>query len=431
MLFSRSPFAKSFVKEVKYFICDSKGYLCLICLDLIDKNYNTIILDRDSSKQYRAIDIKIDFDNIEDAEEYLIKRVTEDIGSLKEKIDYFDLFKDLNNEEKQHPHFKLLRDNIGLSAAKEVIQEISYHYKDIDGNFIDQFQTLNGFDARIWELFLFSFFREQFFEFNRVYEYPDFLIFKNGLEIAVEAVIVSRRNFEFSEIEPKTEKEIKKILSNDMPLMFGSALHEKSKKKYWEKPHVEGKPFLIAIADFHDNMSMTWSFSSLSEYLYGYRYEHEYDELGNLIVKPIKVEKYIKQNETEIPSGFFLDENNKYISAIIFTSIGTLSKFNRIGKQAGLGSKDCKLFRFSVFHDHTPNASLPNISIYEVNQESKETFSEGVVIYHNPNAEYPIEFRSMFDDRVSECFWDGEMLKTYVPDIFPYSSFTQNLILKH
>lgn len=108
-----------------------------------------------------------------------------------------------------------------------------------------------------------------------------------------------------------------------------------------------------------------------------------------------------------------------------------MSKFNRIGKQAGLGSKDCKLFRFSVFHDHTPNASLPNISIYEVNQESKETFSEGVVIYHNPNAEYPIEFRSMFDDRVSECFWDGEMLKTYVPDIFPYSSFTQNLILKH
>lgn len=51
--------------------------------------------------------------------------------------------------------------------------------------------------------------------------------------------------------------------------MFGSAIYDKVKKKYWEKKHVQNKPFLIAIADFHDTMSMTWSFNSLVEYLYG------------------------------------------------------------------------------------------------------------------------------------------------------------------
>jgi hypothetical protein len=70
------------------------------------------------------------------------------------KHEYFDVFKDLNNEHKQHPYYKLLNSSISLSSAKETIKEISYHYKDIDGNFIDQFQSINGFDSRVWELFL-------------------------------------------------------------------------------------------------------------------------------------------------------------------------------------------------------------------------------------------------------------------------------------
>lgn len=55
--------------------------------------------------------------------------------------EYFDIFQDLNNDDKQHPNYKLLKSHIALSSAKGAMKEVSYHYKDIDGNFIEQFQV--------------------------------------------------------------------------------------------------------------------------------------------------------------------------------------------------------------------------------------------------------------------------------------------------
>lgn len=87
--------------------------------------------------------------------------------------------------------------------------------------------------------------------------------------------------------------------------MFSSVLHDKSKKKYWEKEHVRGKPLIIAVADFHDTMSMTWSHNSLVEYLYGYRYDdYTHSEDGELIIDPIEIDFLEKKNGTKIPAGF-------------------------------------------------------------------------------------------------------------------------------
>jgi len=41
-------------------------------------------------------------------------------------------------------------------------------YEDVDGNFIEQFQT-TGFDARIWELYLFAAFRELLYAIDRTH----------------------------------------------------------------------------------------------------------------------------------------------------------------------------------------------------------------------------------------------------------------------
>jgi hypothetical protein len=45
--------------------------------------------------------------------------------------------------------------------------------KTVDGNFVEQFQT-RGFDARIWELYLFAAFREMNYGIERVHAVPDF-----------------------------------------------------------------------------------------------------------------------------------------------------------------------------------------------------------------------------------------------------------------
>lgn len=428
LLFTREPFVQYFSKELEFYSNGNGGLLGLISLDLTDNDYYGCILSRDKSKQYRAELVVASLPTIEEARNWIDENMGNDSITFHDNThEYFDLFQDLNNEEKQHPYFKLLKSNIALSSALKAIKEVSYHYKDIDGNFIDQFQSENGFDSRVWELFLFCFFREQFFSFKRNYNAPDYIVEKFNQEIAIEAVIVSRKTE--IESEPKSSEEIQKKLDNETPLLFGNALFDKMKKKYWEKEHVKDKPFVIAIADFHDTMSMTWTYNALLDYLYGYRYEHSFNEAAELIVKPVKIGDYTKSNGTKIPSGFFFQPDSENVSAIIFSSCGTLSKFNRMGKQAGLGSEVPILIRVGAFYNHEPNAYKPKFITYQVNEDSNETWSEGTVIFHNPNAKIPLN-PAFFDDKVAQSFFEDELIYSKMPKVFPYNSYTQNLIPK-
>lgn len=428
ILFTREPYVISFTEELEYYSCGNGRLLGFISFDLIDKDYSTCILSRDKSKQYRAERVEVSFSCIEDAREWIDNSMGENtIISHDNNYEFFDIFADLNHKNNLHPNFIHLRDHFSLEAAKTVLSEISYHYKDIDGNFIEQFQSKNGFDARVWELYLFCFFREQYFSFKRANEAPDYIVEKLTDKIAVEAVIVSRKTSDKDKYIPKTQEQINEKLKNDMPLLFGSALFDKSKKKYWEKEHVKGLPFVLAIADFHDTMSMTWSYSALIEYLYGHTYTHSFDKDGKILIEAKKANNYKKPNGTEVPSGFFLNKENENISAVLFSSCATISKFNRLGKQVGFGSKRSKLIRTGQFHDHRPNADKPNLITYEVGPDSAETWSEGVVIYHNPNAKNRLS-PDFFEETVAQCHYENGKIFSFIPEIFPYSNYIRNLI---
>lgn len=428
LLFTREPFVRFFSQELEYYSNGNGGLLGFISLDLTDNDFSVCILSRDISKQYRAEKIQVNIPTIEEAREWIDKSMSDDSITFHDnESDFFDLFAELDNQNQLHPNFINLRDHFSQESAKLTMSEISYHYKDIDGNFIDQFQSKNGFDARIWELYLFAFFREQFFSFERAHQAPDFIVEKLTCKVAVEAVIISRKTPIRTDYEAKSPVEIWEKLRNEMPLLFGNALFDKAKKKYWDKEHVKGLPFVIAIADFHDTMSMTWSFNALLEYLYGHTFKNSIDESGNMVVEPIKLKNYVKKNGTEIPSGFFLNKENQNISAIMFSACATISKFNRMGKQAGLGNNKNKLIRIGSFHDHAPNADKPIIKMYEVNEECNETWSEGAIIYHNPNAKIPLN-PNVFEDSVAQCFFQDGNLVNYFPNIFPYNNITQNLI---
>ncbi len=429
LLFTREPFVQYFTEELEFYTNGNGGLIGVISLDFTDKDFYVCILSRDKSMQYRAEIVEASIPTIEEARKWIDDKMSNNsIVFHDNSYEYFDLFQDLDNDGKKHENFDLLKNNVGLSSAKEAIKEVSYHYKDIDGNFIDQFQSINGFDSRVWELFLFCFFREQFFSFKRNYNAPDYMIEKLNHEIAVEAVIVSRKT-DLKSVKPQSPEVIEEKLKNEVPLLYGSALFDKMKKKYWEKEHVKGKPFAIAIADFHDTMSMIWTFNALSDYLYGYKYEHSFDEKGELIIQPVEIGNYVKPNGTEIPSGFFFLPESENVSAVIFSSCGTISKFNRMGKQAGLGSDKTTLIRTGSFYNHEPNADKPHLVIYKVDENSPETWSEGTIIFHNPNAIYPLA-PELFDDRVAQCFFKDKFIHSEMPQYFPYNSFTQNLILE-
>ena len=70
--------------------------------------------------------------------------------------------------------------------------------------------------------------------------------------------------------------------------------------------------------------------------------------------------KFTKKKNVEI-APLFLDDQFKHVSAVLFTPCGTISKFNRIGVQAGYGDSSYTLFQVKMCYNHLRNAILPNV----------------------------------------------------------------------
>lgn len=425
LLFTREPFALALAEELEHYVVSEGGLLGIVLRDNFDKDFSIIVLSRDESKQYKAISVKVDFEDLEKARKELESEMSKDHIIYHNDAKFFDAFKEIKKPEQEHPHFTLLRDDTKYSSAKEAIREVSYHYKDIDGNFIDQFQSINGFDARLWELYLYCFFREQLFSFNRNHEAPDYIVEKGDAKIAVEAVVISRKNRDFQPKLLKKREEMDRMLLNEIPVMVSNAIYDKAKKRYWDKEHVKGMPFALAIADFHDAASMIWTFEAFLTVLYGVRpkVEKGSNSQGSQVFEEVK--SFTKDNGTEISAGLFLQQDYENISAIIYNPTATISKFNRIGRQAGLGTFDTSLTWLAAFHDHTPGALVPQMAKLTIDENFCEPWSGGASILHNPLAIIPLD-PGLFDDGVAHYHFMDNKIISIIPDVHPYNGIMFN-----
>ena len=171
--------------------------------------------------------------------------------------------------------------------------------------------------------------------------------------------------------------------------------------------HVKEKPFILAVHDYHkmaDEVrpgSMTWSRAGLKNYLYGIREEVIINKEGKpeLVFEqtdPVPIPKIIKTKthkwkNKEIPSYFFMQENSENVSAVLFSNAATITTFNRMGKLAGLGSRDIKMLRqgMKTHPDPSSFSAMPFVAdIDDMNYE--EAWSDSVVMFHNPFAKNPV-----------------------------------------
>ncbi|MGA7509473.1 MAG: hypothetical protein WBW72_14345 [Erwinia billingiae] len=437
---TRLPTIEIMSKELEWY-CGPREYLLgVLILDKTDQDFGGVVLARDLSGRYRFIDGFADIDAINSARAKLKKLMRKHI---KENVTVFpqgdetykpmDLFTPVVSKEKLHPHFSLFGKYVNWSSATEIIKEMMNHFEDVDGNFVEQFQT-TAFDARLWELYLFAYLKEEHFWLDRKYNAPDYVVNKYGQTVCIEAVTVNPTGNEINQslersFEPKNPEELAERLENYMPIKFGSSLYSKLKKKkrYWDLDHVKGNPLVFAIADFHEANSMVWSHSALWQYLYGMRYEHITSDDGSYHIAPKKIISH-KLGDKEIPSGFFFLEDAENVSAILSSNSGTISKFNRMGKLAGFGSDKVKLFRNGYCHDHDPEAALPALFSFEiVSGKITESWAEGLNMYHNPNAKHPVD-HTLFPS-IAHHFFEDEMIKSIIPKFHPYSSVTLNVLV--
>jgi hypothetical protein len=95
-----------------------------------------------------------------------------------------ELFTPAVKPDKLNPLFSGLVNAPGHQAARELMKQVFADFRDVDHNFVREFQT-GGFSARVFELALFAYIQQQGLALNRSHASPDFLI-GGDLPVAIE-----------------------------------------------------------------------------------------------------------------------------------------------------------------------------------------------------------------------------------------------------
>jgi len=423
----RMPYLALTFREIAWFEAFNTKVIGTIVIDT-DGEYNYMILARDKRKIFRAWDFGMEtYSTKEEAEKAMISafaKYENDGQTVYEQGDEKKLPQEFLipqvPDEKLHPYYKILNSR-GHEGAKNLINEIIYSFVDVDGNYIKDFQT-TGFDGRLWELYLYTYFYSAGFDLNKSFNAPDFLVSYWGNSFAIEAVTVNKSE-QFDEPNPKNPKESFLLSLDYMPIKYGSSLVSKLRKRYWEKEHVKGKPLIIAIHDFHQAStmetlgSMTWSRNALIYYLYGIKPDFRLEDDGLITLGIVDTKDGISQafspvthhdwKGKKIESGFFYLPEAENISAVLFSNNATLTTFNRMGQLAGLGLPDTKMIRAMDVFNQDPNSITPNRVVKNIEDEDyEEAWGDGLAMYHNPNAKHPVDINCF--QGISHLFFDKE-----------------------
>lgn len=387
----RSPWSYLCAHELAWFEEGSEKLLGLVSLDTVDRDYVGTVLARDAKRRFRAVRVQINLPTQFHAEAWLEDELSSLVGDPPES--FFqgdeedaptDFFTSIAAPDKLSPAFVDLTTSRARSSALGILKELMHYFEDVDGNFVQQFQT-SGFDARIWELYLYAMLTEGGYGFDRSAPAPDFHCRGLRGEFFVEATTANPSDVPLT----KEEMESAEYYDSYAPIRFGSALYSKLQKRYWEKKHVQGKPLVIAIQDFHALGSMTWSSSALLEYLYGLKQIEVPGADGVSKLETVAVERYEWKGKT-IPAGFFSQADAENISAVIANPGGTIAKFSRMGFLTGFGDRTLAMLRHGLAY--VGEELVPRRFTTKVHDPSyTEYWAEGLSVYHNPNARIPLD----------------------------------------
>ena len=409
-----------YARELAWFEEGNEKVLGLIAVDMTDDDYVYYVLGRDAKGRFRNVDFKISIATEDEATSLLEHKLIEhsalpadNFFQGDEKGKPLDFFTPLVASEKLNSVFKHFSAKKGYSPGRELMTQMMYYFQDLDGNFVKDFQT-TGFDARLWELYLYATFTEVEYGLVRDHSVPDFHCRGLRGEFFVEATTVN------PPANPVTFENEDDYFDHYVPMKFSGVLTDKLKKEYWKHEHVKGHPLLFAIQDFHAPGSMIWTSTPLVEYLYGFRQIEQETGDGGVEIVIQKVPDYQWGKKPPIPAGFFLQPDSENISAVLANPNGTITKFNRMGFLAGFGDPKIMMLRKgSCYRD----GKAPEEFVDEVHAEGyKESWEEGLCVYHNPNALLPLSPDS-FPNAAQFSAVDGKII-IEVPAYHPIASQT-------
>lgn len=423
--YARDPNTIIVFEEIEWHATADERLLGIVTRDRFDHDFGWIVLGRDERFRFRAINVNASLATSEEARYELYAKLLD--HHIENDAAYYqgdavqaptDFFAPLVEPARRNPLFRLLTDQLKFSPAKGIIEPMMRFFEDVDGNFIEQFQT-TAFDARLWELYLYATFVELGYARVSDRSVPDFVFRSPFGVLAIEATTINPPNSGAPAPISAGENEAAAYLENLVPIKIARVIRRKMEKRYWERADLQGVPFVLAVQDFHMPGSMQTLTYATTEYLFGVR--HSIVDGRQRIER---ITEHVWKNSRE-KSGFFNLPGSEHVSAVIINPLGTINKFNRLGLLTGFGERNIKIIKRGLARGElNPSDPRPVRFVHDVNAPGyDETWVEGMVVFHNPNAVIPLS-PEWIDGACHEFLEPDGRIMSMLPPFHPYISET-------
>ncbi|EPH6541339.1 hypothetical protein ACS1XA_002597 [Escherichia coli] len=348
-----------------------------------------------------------------------------------------DLFSTKIARNKLNHNFKTIYTDPKLAPVRAVIQSWGRGLLERSGEqtkFINEFQTT--FNSSMWELYLNEMFIRLGYSVDYTKDSPDFCVSTPlGYKFNVEAMVSDKPHKPpvseiFSEAKFKHQSTLKLLgkIKDKRDLFTGI---NGKKFPYSTMEHVIGKPFVLALAPFDSDLSLTQNNTIINRVLFGI----EEPTMRDLVNGRQRRVLSIKKNEdTEIPLGIFTNDSYKEISAIVFSTTGTFgkaivqSRVDRYVRYTRFRALDVNVFianegmknegshtrKLGPDHYVTTKRQFYNNEVVGADivmcrtRDYKETHFDGLHVYYNPYASVPLDKNVFFPPEITHNFYDIE-----------------------
>ena len=158
--YARHPRAVLTGEELAYYEAEDGSILGLLIRDRTDGDFAGMAFGRDAKLRFRWTSMTNFLESPELAHDALAELMTNLLDEPDEfhhqgdergePVNFFTLMHPL---DVLHPDFQQVASEIGFFPARGIIEPMMRWHEDLDGNFVEQFQS-TAFDQRIWELYL-------------------------------------------------------------------------------------------------------------------------------------------------------------------------------------------------------------------------------------------------------------------------------------
>lgn len=347
-----------------------------------------------------------------------------------------DLFKVRLPKDKLDKSFRQIVTDPAYAPVRDVIQSWGKGLLERSGEqikFVNEFQST--FNSAFWELYLNKLFIELGFSVDYTKASPDFCVSTpGGYQFNVEAVVSDRPKVLAAKQRLLCEEEFRdhctiKLmgkLKDKKDIFIGSG---GKKFPYSSLDHVRDKPFVIAIAPFDSDFSLSQNNEIINRVLFGIEPPDEYALKTG---RQRKVSSIKKPSGAPIDLGIFTNDSYKEVSAVIFSTTGTFGKavvesgierivrvtnYRHFAKDdadkvlGGMGVSVYKLgslnYLISRFSDFGRSVAGSDVHIYH-SRFHRESHFDGLHVYYNPYATVPLGDNILDGKGVTHNFYDIE-----------------------